>query len=264
MTTTRPKRRVDESMDLLNDIVRQPIDPDYYTAAPSPSAPRRSAVVAAVLLIFGLMAGTSLASTLRAEPQVQQERDELLARVEQAGRRIEELRAETADLARVNGELSSAGAGLDAATRAELRRLETVSGAGLVSGPGVLVIVDDGDPDNREARLVDADLRQLVNQLWRSGAEAIAVNGHRLSSRTAIRSAGDAITVDYRSLTRPYRVEAIGDADAMVGQFPGSSGGQWWAYLRQNYGVDFELTRAPELSLPADPGLWVERAEVAR
>lgn len=264
MTPTRPQRRVDESMDLLNDIVRQPIDPDYYTASPGGPAPRRSVVVAVVLLAFGLMAGTSLASTLRAEPQIQQERDELQARVEQTGQRVEELRAEAAELTRANRELSDAGAGLDAATREELRALEMVSGAVPVTGPGVLVIVDDGDPDNKESRVVDADLRQLVNQLWRSGAEAMAINGHRLSTRTAIRSAGDAITVDYRSLTRPYRVEAIGDADTMIGQFPGSTGGQWWAYLQQNYGVDFELTRAPELTLDADPGLSVARAEVAR
>lgn len=264
MTGTRPPRRVDESMDLLNDIVRQPIDPDYR-AAPAPAQPpRRSLVVAAILLVFGLMAGTSLSSTLRAEPQVQQEREDLQARAEQAARRIEELRSEADDLARANRDLTAAGAGLDAQTQAELRRLEAVSGAGAVTGPGILVLADDGDADSREARVVDADLRQLVNQLWRSGAEAIAVNGHRLSSRTAIRSAGDAITVDYRSLTRPYRVEAIGDADAMVSRFAGSPGGQWWAYLQQNYGVDFELTRANELTLAADPGLWVERAQVAQ
>lgn len=264
MTGARPPRRVDESMDLLNDIVRQPIEPEYYTVAASGPAPRRSVVVAVVLLVFGLMAGTSLASTLRAEPQVQQERDELQARVEQAGARIEELRAEASELSRSNRELSEIGAGLDEETQAELERLEALSGSGAVTGPGVVVIVDDGDTGERQARVVDADLRQLVNQLWHSGAEAIAVNGHRLSSRTAIRSAGDAITVDYRSLTRPYRVEAIGDADAMVTRFPASAGGQWWAYLRQNYGVDFELTRSSDLTLGADPGLWVERAEVAR
>ncbi len=264
MTAPRPVRRVDESMDLLNGIIREPIDPDYYTVAPSDSAPRRRLVVAVILLVFGLMAGTSLSSTLRAQPQVQQEREELQSRVEQAGQRVEELRAEAGELHRSNQELSAAGAGLDEETREELSRLESVSAAGAVTGPGVLVIVDDGDPDNKEARVVDADLRQLVNQLWRSGAEAIAVNGHRLSSRTAIRGAGDAITVDYRSLTRPYRIEAIGDADAMVNGFPGSPGGQWWAYLQQNYGVDFELTRASSLTLPADPGLLVERAEVAR
>ncbi|MDQ7994153.1 MAG: DUF881 domain-containing protein [Propionicimonas sp.] len=264
MTAPRAARRVDESMDLLNNIVRAPIDPDYATAPPSPPGPRRSLVVAVVLLVFGLMAGTSLASTLRAAPQVQQERAELQERVDQAGRRVDELRQESAQLSRGNQELSGSGAGVDDATRAELAALEAATGVGAVTGPGVLVVVDDGDPADRQAQIVDADLRQLVNQLWHSGAEAVAINGHRLSSRTAIRGAGDAITVDYRSLTRPYRVEAIGDADAMIAQFPSSSGGQWWSYLRQNYGVGFELTRADSLALGADPELRVDRAEPGR
>lgn len=264
MTAPRPPRRVDESMDLLNDIIRAPIEPDYATVPPSPPGPRRSLVVAAVLLVFGLMAGTSLASTLRAAPQAQQERQALQARVDEASLRVEELRRESAELNRGNQELSRAGAGLDEAASAELARLEAITGAGPVTGPGVLVVVDDGDPTDGQARIVDADLRQLVNQLWHSGAEAIAINGHRLSSRTAIRGAGDAITVDYRSLTRPYRVEAIGDPDAMINQFPNSAGGQWWAYLRQNYGVAFDLTRVDALRLEEDPELRVDRAETAQ
>ena len=81
------------------------------------------------------------------------------------------------------------------------------------TGPGVLVVVDDSPSAAADARdrVLDLDLQVLANGLWEAGAEAVAINGHRLSSLTAIRSAGDAITVDYRSLTRPYRVEAIGD-----------------------------------------------------
>ncbi len=254
-------RRVDESMDLLNDIVRQPIDPDYPEAGAGGS-PRRSLVVLVVLLVFGLMAGVSLASTLRAAPQIQQERDELQARVEAAAARVDALRAEAAALAEVNRELADDAAGLDPATQAELKLLETTAGTRAVTGPGVTVRVDDGEGGG-QAQVVDADLRQLVNQLWRSGAEAVAINGHRLSARTAIRGAGDAITVDYRSLTRPYQVEAIGDSERIISEFPNSPGGQWWAYLQQNYQVAFELRRAEELTLPADPELRVERAEPA-
>jgi len=256
------QRRVDESMDLLNDIVRQPIDPDYPPPG-SGASPRRSVVVGIVLLLFGLMAGSSLASTLRAAPQIEQERVELQARVDESAARVDALREEAAELTAANRQLTQAGAGLDPATRAELQRLETTTGAGAVAGPGVVITADDGEGGG-QAKVVDDDLRQLVNQLWRSGAEAIAINGHRLSSRTAIRGAGDAITVDYRSLARPFRIEAIGDADRIVAEFPDSPGGQWWAYLQQNYGVAFELGRAGELTLAADPELRVERAEVVR
>lgn len=257
-----PPRRVDESMDLLTDIVRQPIDPDY----PEPgagTAPRRSPAVIVVLLVFGLMAGVSLASTLRAAPQLQQERAELQARVEAADAQTEALRLEVAELTQANRELTEAGADLDPETQAELSQLEATTGARAVTGPGVIARVDDGEGGD-QAQIVAADLLQLVNQFWRSGAEAIAINGHRLSSRTAIRGAGAAITVDYRSLTRPYQVEAIGDPDRLLADFPDSAGGQWWAYLQQNYLVAFELRRADELTLAADPELQLDRAETAR
>ena len=67
--------------------------------------------------------------------------------------------------------------------------------------------------------MLDIDLQILVNGLWESGAEAISINGHRLSNLTAIRGAGDAITVDYRSLTRPYQIEAIGDPRTLPASF---------------------------------------------
>ena len=48
----------------------------------------------------------------------------------------------------------------------------------------------------------------------------------------------------------------------MISEFPGSSGGQWWAYLQQNYGVGFELTRSADLTLAGDPGLGIDLAGV--
>lgn len=262
MTVQPPQRRVDASMDVLNDIVRHPVDPDYAVVAARADRPRpRGWLVAVVTLAAGLMVGISLAGALVQAPQVQNERADLIARVQAGSARVSELEGTKAELEDGNAALTGADATPDPSAAAALSRLEVVSGTVAVRGPGVVIVADDGTSDAAGAELVDADLRQLVNQLWRSGAEAVAVNGHRVTSRTAIRSAGEAITVNYRSLTRPYRVEAIGDTDAMVSQFPSSPGGQWWAYLRQNYGVDFELTTSEDLVLPADAGLGVNETK---
>jgi uncharacterized protein YlxW (UPF0749 family) len=253
MTAQEPRPRVDASMDLLTDIVRTPIDPDY-TSTPGGSRRSRGWVVALVTLAGGLLVGASLAGTLRQAPQVQTERQDLLARVQAASGRGGELEAAIAGVEQENAELAAAGTGGDPSA-AEESRLAVLAGTVAVRGPGVVVVVDDGTSDASGARVVDADLRQLVNQLWRSGAEAVSINGHRVTSRTAIRSAGDAVTVNYRSLTRPYRLEAIGDAAAMVADFPASAAGQWWGYLQQNFGVGFQLTTSDDLTLPADRGL---------
>ena len=93
-----------------------------------------------------------------------------------------------------------------------------------------------------------------------SGAEAVAINGHRLTARTAIRSAGDAITVDYRSLTRPYKIEAIGDPRQLPARFAESQGGRLWTGLQQNYQIRFEVAQTKELQLAADPGFGTREA----
>ena len=80
------------------------------------------------------------------------------------------------------------------------------------------------------------------------------------SSLTAIRSAGDAITVDYRSLTRPYRVEAIGDPRTLQARFVESSAGAWWNDLAQNRRMRYEISDVKQLDLAADPGMVLRHA----
>lgn len=124
-------------------------------------------------------------------------------------------------------------------------------------------MVDDAatSADNSDDRVLDLDLQILANGLWQAGAEAIAINGHRLSTLTAIRSAGDAITVDYRSLTGPYRVEAIGDPRTLPARFAETPAGAWWTELSRNRGMRFDVSEARTLNLPADPGITLRHAK---
>src|SRR5207302_160556 len=61
--------------------------------------------------------------------------------------------------------------------------------------------------------VLDRDLQDVANELWHDGAEAIAINGQRLTATTTIRAAGGAILVDFRPVTAPYQVSAIGPDD---------------------------------------------------
>jgi uncharacterized protein YlxW (UPF0749 family) len=152
----------------------------------------------------------------------------------------------------------------DAASALETRieALDPVVGNVPVTGPGVLIVVDDSPSataDTRD-RVLDIDLQVLANGLWEADAEAISINGHRLTNLTAIRSAGDAITVDYRSLTRPYRVEAVGDPRTLQARFVESSAGAWWNDLAQNRRMRYEISDVKQLDLAADPGMVLRHA----
>ncbi len=81
--------------------------------------------------------------------------------------------------------------------------------SGSVSAPPVSAAPVGSAPGS--GRIQDHDLADLVNVLWIAGAEAIAVNGVRLTALSAIRSAGDVVLVGFVAVLAPYVVEAVGD-----------------------------------------------------
>jgi len=255
----------DASMDLLNQIIREPVDPDYALAAAWGRDPSQGRWMLGVLaLIIGALFAVAALQTTRAAPALKSERAELITRVQAAEREQDELRSRVTSLTEEIATLRAAALGDDAARAVEsqINTLDPVVGNVAVTGPGVLIVVDDSPSATADARdrVLDIDLQVLANGLWEAGAEAVAINGHRLSSLTAIRSAGDAITVDYRSLTRPYRVEAIGDVRTLQARFVESSAGAWWNDLAQNRQMRYEISNVKQLDLAADPGIVLRHA----
>jgi uncharacterized protein YlxW (UPF0749 family) len=253
-------------MDLLNQIIRQPVDPDYARVAARGNEPaHRRWTLAVLAMIIGALFAVAALQTTRAAPALQLERTELINRVQNAEREQDQLRGRITALSQEIATLRAAALGDDDAARAledRIDALDPVVGNVPVSGPGVLIVVDDSPSataDGRD-RVLDIDLQVLANGLWEAGAEAVSINGHRLSSLTAIRSAGDAITVDYRSLTRPYRIEAVGDVRTLQARFVESSAGAWWNDLAQNRRMRYEISDVKQLDLAADPGMVLRHA----
>lgn len=265
-TSTKRARRPDASMDLLNQIIRQPVDPDYALVAARGAPPSRHKwKLALVVCLSGLLITLSALQTSRQAPLAATERQELISRIHAEEGRQDDLRNRVTTLQEDVSRLRSEALGRDEGAKelqAEINRLEPIVGQAAVKGPGLLIIVDDApDGSGEDSRVFDVDLQVMVNGLWSAGAEAIAVNGHRLSNLTAIRGAGDAITVDYRSLTRPYRIEAIGDPKTLQARYVESDGGAWWNYLAQNFQMRYEMGESSELVLGNDPGMVLRYAE---
>jgi uncharacterized protein YlxW (UPF0749 family) len=90
----------------------------------------------------------------------------------------------------------------------QLAQLRAFTAQTPVSGPGIAIAVD-GPFDDRA--MVD-----LVNELRNAGAEAIAVNEHRIGARSWFAPAGsDAITIDGRRAGGPWMVRTIGDPEVL-------------------------------------------------
>jgi uncharacterized protein YlxW (UPF0749 family) len=95
------------------------------------------------------------------------------------------------------------------------------------------------------------DLQDIVNVLWASGAEAIAVNGQRIVPSTAFHYAGVNILVNNASrLSGPYTVIALGDPPALAN---GIGNPDQLAELKSRnriYGLGFSWLRSTRLSVP--------------
>lgn len=266
------------SMALLQEVLDRPPDPGYESAAarrhaqglPS-STSLRSPLLVGTCVVLGLVFSVSALTLRTPDPQVGAERVELAERIEAANRagdasaaRIEELRTEVALLQ--ERELEAAPGDRSE----ELSQVPAQVGATAVTGPGVAITLDDTPRDdtaleatgNTADRVLAQDLQLLVNGLWASGAEAIAVNDQRLTSTAAIRFAGEAIIVDFRGLTRPYVVRAVGDPQALMQEVTEGDTGAYFDGLTAEYGIIVQVEADQELTLPAAERLSTRVATV--
>lgn len=125
-----------------------------------------------------------------------------------------------------------------------------------LQGPGLTLTVDNSEQPTFSGttdlgQVIDRDLQQAVNGLWRAGAEAISINGIRLTSRTSIRNAGSTILVDYRPVTPPYRIRALGASADLSRDFRQTPEWTELQQLRDRYGIRWGIAASRSLQVPA-------------
>ena len=139
-----------------------------------------------------------------------------------------------------------------------------------VSGPGVQITLSDAPTGQVPAGATPDDLvihqqdiEDTMNALWSGGAEAMTVQGVRVTDRTVIRCIGNVILVDGTSFSPPYVIQAIGDPaalDAAVASNPRMVNYQ--AYVAK-YGLGWDMQTKDALSFaPATTSSTVNYATV--
>lgn len=264
MSTQRPP-------DLLDRLIADAQADDYALAPQAPNTGKRPGLAGAVLiaLIFGLLVAAFLQRQTVA-PAAQDRRAALVARVQEAEAGVKASQDEAADLRASVSQLQQlATSGLGPEFAEQLRTLETATGFVGLTGPGAVVTMRDGrQPLPRgvttdEARVLDVDMQMVVNGLWQAGAQAIAINDIRLTSTTAIRTAGQAILVDFRPLEPPYTIAAVGPAD-LADAFAATSASDELAGLHTDYGIQYEVKAQDEVEVPASTANLPTTAEVVK
>ncbi|MFD5597979.1 DUF881 domain-containing protein [Streptomyces griseorubiginosus] len=281
-TPTRPSRP-DASMSLLTNVMDHSLDDGYAEAAARKKAAGEGGLPKTLRARLGLAVGLVLAALVVtvgaaqarvAAPVVAKERQELIDRIDREGDTADKLE-ENVDKLRddVSSRQREALKQTGESGKADL--VGILSGAAAVHGPGVKLVVNDakeattgGDGNPRETsgfsdtgRVRDRDMQRVVNGLWESGAEAISINGQRLTALSAIRAAGDAILVDNKPLVPPYTVLAVGDGQRLSTKFQNSADGLYLHALQGDYGIRTAISVEDDLRLPAAPSVIVRTAK---
>jgi uncharacterized protein YlxW (UPF0749 family) len=269
----RRAARRDASMSLLTSLLNDTLDPGYaetaarrkargeedagtshWTKRMSPTVLFGVAAVALVIVIAAIQ-------THREAPAAERQRQQLISRVQDAERKNS---ADESMISTLRGQLQAAQAeALGPEQGKAFTAMAVATGAAPVTGPGLEVVLNDAagasgpagsDPrqqNNNQSRVLDLDLQNAANGLWAAGAEAIAINGQRLTALSAIRTAGSAIMVDFRPLSPPYTLQAIGDPKSMAAKFADGADGRYLFQIKSQYGIGFTTNTKKKLSLPA-------------
>jgi uncharacterized protein YlxW (UPF0749 family) len=261
-------------MSLLADLLSgSGLDPGYEEAAARRAASgggsaeagragRVSRLLAATLLL-GLPGAVAVIQVRRGAPVAERQRNALIAQIRQRTDETDALQRQADSLQRQTERLRRSALARSDAGQSAHQSLDRAAGeaaAAPVTGTAAVVTVDDSHTAQQEGRIYDQDLQRLVNGLWAVGATAVAVNGERMTATTAIRSAGDAILVDYRPLSPPYVVTALG-GDGLGKAFAGSPAGRAFRTLEATFGIRFDIRQEDDVRLPAAPAPQLRYAQ---
>ena len=206
---------------LLTLITQRSLDADYEHVAARRRArgqdvdthpvPRRTAGL--VLLVFGLLVTVAAVQTSRNASANDASRESLIQQIDLRRQDVNQLQKqldqEQSRVLSLQTELNGVATERQA-TQARLERLQVRTGFGAVSGPGVQVSVNSA-PGSAGSELVrDSDLTLLTDALWAAGAEAISVNGQRLTVLSAFRNVGIGILLNSQPINPPYVFNVVG------------------------------------------------------
>jgi uncharacterized protein YlxW (UPF0749 family) len=269
---------------LLDRVVHGALDPAYIDASPrrngQPATSRRARGASLLALVAAgvLVAVTAYRQAVHA-PEQSRAHAALAADVAAKEADTRALAARITQLVAENRtarshDLADAADAADAAKLSEqIGDLAPAVGQAALHGPGVQVRITEALPERPDpggtgvgpaaaaapqrvpgaGKVLDEDIAELVNVLWAAGADAVAVNGVRLTALTAIRSVGQTVLVGFRPLKSPYVIEAIGDAQQLADTATFSTTTVRLRAARAEFGGELVILAMREITLPPAP-----------
>ncbi|HEX3032103.1 MAG TPA: DUF881 domain-containing protein [Bacillota bacterium] len=219
---------------------------------------RRSVPIAIVTVFLGILLATQFRTTRQLQSNMENSSNRFKSMLTVLDKAKDKQTKETDQVNRLRVQLEEikngrATGGKDSELRQEINRVKLLTGELPVTGPGLVIHLDD-----REAtatQIFSGDIKDIINILRYAGAEAISINGQRVVANTAVHEAGRNLLVNKVPINQregiPYEFLAIGDRDRME------------SFVRTTYGllndleasgVKIEIRKLGRVEIPSFKG----------
>ena len=230
------------------------------------AAPGRDGRRLALPVTLAILAGVLVVGA-QTEPAETRERlgrrvelAELIAAEQERARHLEQQVEELTEQVSAHEAAAAQGANELDELRVAVADMAIPAGLSPVRGPGAVVTLDDslsdwdglGDPN--DFIIHEEDLRAVVNALWAGGAEAMAINGQRVLSTSAIVCVGTTLRLNGAYYTPPYDIAVIGEPDALVEELQGDAAVRRFLTAVEEFDLGFDIETEEILEVPGQPG----------
>ncbi len=217
----------------------------------------------AALLALGFLIAAQLASEGPRVRYTTQERTPLLETARELQAQQDDLKVQILTLRERIQTIERQGegsAGLVSQLNAQLEQARIAAGLIPLIGTGIVLQLEDSqkpvpqDGSTSDYLVGSRDIRTVVDELWSAGAEAIAVNGERITPATAIIDIGSSLLINSAYLAPPYQITALGPRDLYerLSQSPGFT--DFVRSRAEAYGIRLSFAEPDSVDMPAFVG----------
>jgi uncharacterized protein YlxW (UPF0749 family) len=215
------------------------------------------------LLVLGFLIAAQLQSETPRATYTSQERQPLVRTALALQAQQDALKGQILELRAQIQALEQRGQGNQAVVsglNSQLRTARIAGGFIGLRGTGLVIQLEDSanaippGANDTDYRVSGRDIRTVVQELWLAGAEAVAVNGERVTVSTAIIDIGGSVLVNSAYLAPPYQVSAIGSASLYADL---TAAPDFAAFVRarsEAFGIKIAFAQPAEVTVPAFAG----------
>jgi len=182
--------------------------------------------------------------------RTRQKNKDAFAKLEKAQLELEKIRKQATE--------NSTG---DSQIEAQIKKNNSLLGLTEAKGSGLIIRLDDNREVNPEEVIGDinslliheGDLRQIINELFNAGAEAISINGKRIVNTTSIACDGNIIRINDEIVGAPMEIKAIGYPEVLEYALNRPQG---FLYIMKRDGVIVKTEKSNDITIPKYEGVY--------